>query len=98
MDFYVESLGNQWESRGCLKGFCRSFYKDVMGMSVRILWGFNEMISIGILKGLGIPRILQDFYKDFFSDSKGFTGIVCRCHSHFHKYSREFLQDFFKGF
>ncbi len=46
MDFYVESLGNRWESRGCLKGFCRSFYKDVMGISVRILWGFNERISI----------------------------------------------------
>ena len=46
MDFYVESLGNQWESRGCLKGFCRSFYKDVMGISVRILWGFNEIISL----------------------------------------------------
>ena len=45
-DFYVEPLGQQWESRGCLKGFCRSFSKDVMGISVRILWGFNEIIPI----------------------------------------------------
>ena len=48
MDFYVESLRNQWESRGCLKGFCRSFYKDVMDISVRILWGSNEIISMGM--------------------------------------------------
>ena len=46
MDFYVEFLKKQWESRGCLKGFCRSFYKDVMGVSVRFLWGSNEIISI----------------------------------------------------
>ena len=46
MDFYVESLRNQWESRGCLKGFCRSFYKDVIVISVRILWGSKEISSI----------------------------------------------------
>ena len=46
MDFYVESLGNQWESRRFLKGFYRSFYQDAMGISVRILWGFNEIIVI----------------------------------------------------
>ena len=45
MDFHVESRGNQWKFRGFLKGFYMSFYKDAMGISVRILWGFNEIIS-----------------------------------------------------
>ena len=48
MDSYVESLGNQWESRGFLKGLYMSFYKDAMGSAVRILWGFNEIISISM--------------------------------------------------
>jgi len=46
MDFYVESLGNQWESRRFLNVFDGSFFKDPMGIAVRILWGFNEIISI----------------------------------------------------
>jgi len=46
MDFYLEYLGDQWESKGFLKGSYRSCYKDAMGISVRMLWGFNEIISI----------------------------------------------------
>ena len=34
---HVESRGNQWKSRGFLKGFYVSFYKDAMGSSVMIL-------------------------------------------------------------
>ena len=41
MDFYVESLGNQWESRGFLKGFYRSFYKDAMGIFCTDSMGFQ---------------------------------------------------------
>ena len=38
---YVKSLGSQWESRGFLKGFYRSFYKDAMGIFCKDSMGFQ---------------------------------------------------------
>jgi len=77
MDVYVEFLGNQWESRGCLKGFCRSFYKDVMGIAVRTLWGFNEIISIWM--STGSRWYSKGILWGFHWDSKGFQADAIGC-------------------
>ena len=74
MDLYVEFLENQWESRGFLEEFYMSFYKDAMGISVRILWGFNEIISIWM------SARIQWYYKGILwglhRNSKGFQMDV----------------------
>ena len=63
MNSYVESLGNQWESRGCLKGFYMSFYKDAMRVSMKpflyeCIQGFNCIMTLFFKDFLGF---LMDF-------------------------------------
>ena len=43
-DFYMISLGSRWESAGFPTELNGHFYKDSMGLSVRIRWGFNAII------------------------------------------------------
>ena len=70
----MESLRNQWESMGFLKGFCRSFYNDDIGISVRIRWGFNEIIFHECLQDFN--GILQQFYADFKGVLKDFKWML----------------------